>query len=311
MRKASQISAAAVLAATVTVLPATADEVFLKGGGRLQGVVVERTEKAIVVETGPGRVTFPLSIVARVVEGRSPLEVYRERAAELAMDDAAGWASLARWADERDLPTQSREAWAQSLRGNPSNPEANEALGRVQLNGAWVAEEEAFRARGYVPYDGRWVTPAEHEALLRERATGEASERARREAQLRVREAEARAQDAMALAASASAGSGGGLPLWGGSGYGGEYWGGYAYGGGYGGVGGRRSGNVGLGLGLGLGRGEGRIEAGGVSPGSFAVTKWRSLPPSNWKSVPYAAPAPAQGRKSGSSGSSGSSRRRD
>ncbi len=124
--------------------------------------------------------TFPLSVVARVVEGRSPLEVYRERAAELAQDDAAGWASLARWADERDLPTQSREAWAQSLRANPSNPEANEALGRVQLNGAWVAEEEAFRARGYVPYDGRWVTPAEHEALLRERAAGEASERERR-----------------------------------------------------------------------------------------------------------------------------------
>ena len=61
-------------------------------------------------------------------------------------------------------------------RGNPSNPEANEALGRVQLDGAWVAEEEAYRARGYVPYDGRWVTPAEHEALLREREAGEAGE---------------------------------------------------------------------------------------------------------------------------------------
>ena len=92
MRKASRLSAAAVLAATVTVVPATADEVLLKGGGRLQGVVVERTEKAIVIETGPGRVTFPISIVERIVEGRSPLEAYRERAAELAMDDAAGWA---------------------------------------------------------------------------------------------------------------------------------------------------------------------------------------------------------------------------
>ena len=112
----------------------------------------------------------------------------------------------------------------------------------------------------------------------------------------------------MALAASASVGSGNeGLPLWGGSGYGSEYWGGYAYGGGYGGgyggVGGRRSGAFGLGT-----QGMGRIEAGGVSPGSFAVTKLRPLPPSNWRSVPYAAPAPAQGRKSGNSGNS---RRRD
>ena len=300
MRNSSRTSVAAILAATVTVLPATADEVFLKGGGRVQGVVVERTEKAIVVETGPGRVTFPLSIVARVVEGRSSLEVYRERATELALDDAAGWASLARWADERNLPTQSREAWAQSLRGNPSNPEANEALGRVQLNGAWVAEEEAFRARGYVPYDGRWVTPAEHDALLRERAAGEASERQSREAQLRVREAEARAQEAMALAASATVGSGNqGLPLWGGSGYGGGYWGGD------GGVSRRRTGVLGLGS-----QGVGRIEAGGVSPGSYAVGKLRPLPPSNWRSVPYAAPAPAPAH-SRKSVSSGNSRRRD
>lgn len=309
MPKTSRRAAAAILATTVTLLPATADEVFLKGGGRLQGVVVERTQKAIVVETGPGRVTFPTSVVERVVEGRSPLEVYRERAAELALDDAAGWASLARWADERDLPTQSREAWAQSLRGNPSSPEANEALGRVQLNGTWVAEDEAFRARGYVPYDGRWVTPAEHEALLRERAAQDASERERREAQLRVREAEARAQEAMALAASANAGSADqGLPLWGGSGYAGGYWGGYGGVDEGWGVGGRRTGVRRLGGSLGVGLG--RIEAGGVSPGSFAVGKWRPLPPSNWRSVPYAAPAPppAQGQKSGSSGNS---RRRD
>jgi hypothetical protein len=290
MRKASPISAAAVLAAAVTVLPATADEVFLEGGGRVRGVVVERTAKAIVVETGPGRVTFPLSIVARVVEGRSDLEVYRERAAALAPDDAAGWASLARWADERDLPTQSREAWAHSLRADPSNAEANEALGRVPLNGVWVAEEEAFRARGYVPYEGRWVTPAEHEALLRERASEQALETERREAQLRVREAEARAQEAMARAASASAASGEGRPLWVGSVYGGEYWGGSVYGGG------RRSGR------RGLRPGEGRIEAGGGSPGGLGVTPWRPLPPSNWKSVPWT--APAQSRPSGSSASS-------
>jgi hypothetical protein len=282
-------AAAAILAATVTTLPATADEVFLKGGGRVQGVVVERTERAIAVETGPGRVTFPLSVVERVVEGRSALEVYRERAAGLAPEDAAGWAALARWADERGLPTQSREAWAQSLRANPSSPEANQALGRVQLDGAWVAEDEAFRARGYVPYDGRWVTPAEHEALLRERAAHEASVRERREAELRVREADARAQEAMALAASASAGAGSGdegLPLWGGSGYGGGC--GYGYGGGcgHGGVGGTRS--------WGFGPGSDRIVAGGVSPETHAVGLL----------VPYVG-RPAQGHNTGSAAEAG------
>jgi hypothetical protein len=111
----------------------------------------------------------------------------------------------------------------------------------------------------------------------------------------------------MALAASASAGSGDeGLPLWGGSGY----WGGYGGVDEGWGVGGRRSGV----RRLGGSRGEGRIEAGGVSPGSHVVGKWHPLPPSNWRSVPYPppvpapAPAPGQGHNSGNSGSS---RRRD
>ncbi len=219
MRFASHRAAAAVLAATVTALPAAADEILLKGGGRLQGVVVERTEKTIVVETGPGRVTLPLSRVERIVEGRSALESFRERAAELAPGDAAGWASLARWAAERDLATQSREAWTQVLRVDPSDPEANAALGRVELDGDWMSEDEAWRARGYVQYDGRWMTPAEHEALVRQRAAEDAAERERREADLRVREAEARAREAEARAREAEAAaeqpwSNGGIPLW-------------------------------------------------------------------------------------------------
>ncbi len=103
----------------------------------------------------------------------------------------------------------------------------------------------------------------------------------------------------MALAASASAGSADeGLPLWGGSGYGGRVLGRVrtAVDDGWG-VGGRRSGARRLGGSPGVGR----IEAGGVSPGSSAVSKWRPLPPSNWRSVPYAPPAPPP-RKADKSG---------
>jgi hypothetical protein len=211
-------TATAVLAAALAATPAAADDILLKGGGRLQGVVVERTTTSIVVETGPGRVTLPLSRVEKVVEGRSALEAYRERAAALDAGDTDGWAALARWAAERNLATLSREAWAQVLRAEPSHPEANAALGRVELDGAWVPEEDAWRARGYVPYEGRWITPAEHEAIVRERAAEEASERESREAQLRVREAEARAREAEARVREAEAGAHGtqgeGIPLW-------------------------------------------------------------------------------------------------
>jgi hypothetical protein len=208
-----------VLATVFPAATAAADEVFLRGGGRVSGVIVERTQDAVVIETPPGRVTLPMRRVERITESRSALEGYRERADALAPGDVDGWAALARWAAERDLSTQSRDAWQRVLAVDPSHPEANAALGRIRLDGAWMGEEEAHRARGEVMFEGRWVTPAEHEALIRERAADEASARERREAELRVREAEARAREAEARAREAEAeaqapAAEGGIPLW-------------------------------------------------------------------------------------------------
>jgi hypothetical protein len=210
--------------AALAASAASPDEIFLRSGGRVTGVVLEQTRTAIVIETGPGRVTLPLSIVEKVVEGRSLLEAFHERAEALAPGDVQGWSALARWAAERDLVTQSREAWQRVLAADPDQPEANAALGRVEVDGTWMGEAEAYRARGYVSFEGRWVTPAEHEALVRERAIEEASEREAHESGLRVREAEARAREAEARAREAEASAqpvDGGIPYGYGWGWGG------------------------------------------------------------------------------------------
>jgi len=208
----------AVLAAALCAAPAVPDEVWLRSGGRVSGVIVERTADAVVIETAPGRLALPMARVEKIVASRSSLEEYRARADALAPGDVRGWVELARWAADRSLLTPSREAWQRVLAAEPSHPEANAALGRVEVDGAWVTEEEAYRARGYVPHEGRWVTPAEHEALVRERAAEEASARQRREADLRVREAEARAREAEARAREAESAAGAtteeGIPLW-------------------------------------------------------------------------------------------------
>ena len=189
-----------------------------------------------MIETGPGRVTLPMTRVEKIVDGRSNLNVFQERAGALAPGDAAGWAGLARWAADHDLVTQSRGAWQRVLALDPQNPEANAALGRVSLDGAWVSADDAYRARGYVQYDGRWMTPAEHEASMRERAADQEAQMQARESDLRVREAEARAREAEARARDAESGSDysdSGIPYYPYvfPGYGPGY--GYGYGGGY------------------------------------------------------------------------------
>ena len=184
---------------------ARADEVFLKGGGKVSGVIVERGESTVAVETGPGRVTIALTRVERIVEGGSALKSFHERAAVLASDDVAGWAALARWAAELGLATQAREAWFRVLAVDPAHAEANADLGHVRLDGVWRSEDEAYGARGFVRFEGRWVSPSEHEALLRERAAEEAVRSERAEATVRLREAEARAREAEARAREAEA----------------------------------------------------------------------------------------------------------
>jgi hypothetical protein len=182
-----------------------ADDVYLVGGGKISGEIVERSASRIVVETGPGRVTLPMARVTRVEAGRSALSEFRARARSLQPGDHDGWVALGRWANQRDLGTQAREAYERALAADPGSAEANAGLGRVQTDGRWLTQEESQRAKGLVPFEGSWVTPAELEATRRERSEADLSERAAREADARVREAEARARTAEAEAQRAEA----------------------------------------------------------------------------------------------------------
>jgi hypothetical protein len=168
---------------------------------------------------------LPATSVLKIGEGRSPLQEYEERAAAIAAGDADAWVALGKWADEKGLGSQAREAYNRALAVSPLDPRANEALGKVLVDGRWVSEDESYRAKGYVPFEGDWITPAEHDAILRERAASDEADRQRREADARVREAEARAADAEARAKEAEAQQASdGVPLWYAWGGGPWYW---------------------------------------------------------------------------------------
>jgi hypothetical protein len=177
-----------------------ADDVFLKSGGRVTGRVLARSDTSVEIDVGAGRVTVPMSSVLRIEERRSTLDEYHERAERLRVGDVSGWADLAKWAAAAELTTQSRQAWQRVLDAAPGHPEANAALGRVQIDGRWVSEDEGNRARGLVKFEGRWITPAEHAAIVAQRAVAAQERQAQLEGRLRVREAEARAREAEARA---------------------------------------------------------------------------------------------------------------
>ena len=183
---------------------ASADILYLDTGGRIEGRIVERTSDTVTIELGAGTMSLDLSTIVKIEEGRSLLDDYDERAAALADDDIDGWLALGDWAAARGLGSRSRSAFERVLALDPENAAANEALGRVEVDGRWLSREDAYLARGYIRFEGKWMLPEQQAAIenqrLEDAVAAEARARAR-EAEARARAAEARAREAEARAA--------------------------------------------------------------------------------------------------------------
>jgi hypothetical protein len=199
----NRIAAVTLLALTPAL--AQADSVFLRNGGEIKGEIVEQREDAVVIETGPGRVTVPRQSVARIVSSTTDLGIYQARAAVLSPRDVAGWLQLAEWARAHGLGTQAREAFNRVLAVDPQNAPAHLALGHVQVAGRWMDAADASRAQGLVEFEGTWMSPEERRDRIEDRRVSEDDRRAAREADVRVREAEARVREAEARARVAEA----------------------------------------------------------------------------------------------------------
>lgn len=166
--------AAAVIAGVAVA--ASADVVHLKNGGKVEGQVVSRDAKSLVVKTKVGSVTIDAADVARVEEKDTPQDELARRRKALAEKDADGRVSLAAWAKENGLSKERADLLKEALAIDADHAGANAALGRENVDGKWVSAAEkaslakekdsaARRAKGLVQHDGRWVTPEERDAL--------------------------------------------------------------------------------------------------------------------------------------------------
>lgn len=204
------------LAGAALASAASGDVLHLKTGGRVEGVLTRETASSITIDVGMGQLSVPRSSVLRIERKDSALSEYRTRLAAIPPGDVAACSNLARFAAENGLRSESRLMWARVLSLDPRNMEAHLALGHVLVAGEYVDEDEAYRARGFVFFEGRWMTPAEQASLLRQREQRAEDDRQVVEARRRVREAEDRARRAEAEAErSRAAAQSASAPLWG------------------------------------------------------------------------------------------------
>lgn len=189
------------LTIALVAVPIFADDIHLQGGGRLSGEIVEQTEESVTIDIGAGQATVKMSTVVGIDKGSSPLREYRERAAAIADSDVEAWRDLGRWAESQGLGVQSREAYAKIAAVIPDDAEANRALGRVLHDGTWMSEEESYVARGYVEFEGEWMTPRERDSIVQERNAREAADRQALAGEIKASEAERRERESREEAA--------------------------------------------------------------------------------------------------------------
>jgi hypothetical protein len=163
-----------------------ADEIFLNGAGSFAGRITQETDTMVMIDTGDGTIGVPRDRIHHIVKGRSPLDEYEERAKKLKPGDVNGWKELGRWAAHAGISTQSRTAYENVVRVSPNDIEARQALGYVFLDQHWVTEEESYRAKGFVRYQGEWMTAAE----VQMHETAQANDQARRDSERAAIDAE-------------------------------------------------------------------------------------------------------------------------
>lgn len=186
----------AFLAIAVLAAPLFADEVHLRGGGRLTGQILAQTESDVTIDIGAGSMTVPMSTVVGIDRSTSPLQEYRERVASMSAGDIEEWRKLARWATGQGLSAQARDAYQVVHNAHPDDAEANRALGLVFHDNRWMTEEQTYEARGYVRYGGDWMLPAERDSILRDEEARAEANRLKVAAQVRESEATRKEEDA-------------------------------------------------------------------------------------------------------------------
>jgi hypothetical protein len=181
------------LLAAALLAPAAAtraDEVHLTNGRSFENVVAEVQGDRVAIRLSSGVIRLPRSKVAHITHHETALEKYLTRRDALVEQRAAAaqWLDLSLWARDHDLSTGYRGAAKRAADLDPDLDGLAPVMRDLELlydeaADRWLSEEQIMRRRGYVRYDGSWVTAVERAEALARAAEAEAQRlAARREA---------------------------------------------------------------------------------------------------------------------------------
>jgi hypothetical protein len=151
---------------------ASADEIVLKSGGRVQGDIVSRDDTRVVLQTAYGSVTFDTADILEVKQSSDLEKEIRAQLKNLQPSDTATRLKLATKAADAGLADLSKNIYTQVVAISGDDKTARQALGYVQYEGEWVTLRDKNTHEGLVPYHGQWVTAEERDGLRKNEESG-------------------------------------------------------------------------------------------------------------------------------------------
>jgi hypothetical protein len=150
------------------VVPAaSADEVTLKNGSKLEGAVQE-DGNTVTVDVGSGIVTLNRSDIKSINRPNELVQDYDRRYQAIKPDDVNGYYQLYLWTRQQEgMKARGERLLRKILEVDPNHEQTRRALGYVNHKGAWLTQDEYKGALGLVRYNGDWVTVDAAERLRR------------------------------------------------------------------------------------------------------------------------------------------------
>ncbi len=167
-------------AAAVAFLPAAlADIIHLKDGGKIEGKIVRQSDTEVQIVTKYGVQTIPRENIKEVETTPSVREVYKQKLAEIATDDAQARYELGLWCKEQGLAAEAEIEFRETLRLKPGHHGARVEMGYVFYGGRWVHTDqltELMEQKNLVAHEGRLISKDEYDRLTAEEEETEETE---------------------------------------------------------------------------------------------------------------------------------------
>lgn len=153
------------LAALVSA--ASADEVVLKNGSKIEGTVQEDGDK-VTIDVGSGTITVARSEVKSINRPNDLIQEFDRRSKEAKPDDVQAQWQVYVWAKQQEgLKSRAERQLRKILEIDPNHDGARRALGYVNHKGVWLTQDEHRATLGLVRYNGDWVSAEAAERLKR------------------------------------------------------------------------------------------------------------------------------------------------